>query len=153
MSESSSPSDDVFEPDAGGGQSSAEAGTSVLPGRRVLRAVSLMTLWLAIVAFPFSLAIHILQVATGFSPEWSRGGLVSGLPLILIGVSYSSLLFTVRRPAAQIFMGLLVGAAFILWGVAALLPDRTVASFINDLVVFLFILDLSIVILRHLKSE
>jgi hypothetical protein len=47
----------------------------------------------------------------------------------------------------------MVAAAFILWGTEQLLSNQAVVSFINDIVVLLFVLDLSIVIYGHLKPD
>jgi hypothetical protein len=42
--------------------------------------------------------------------------------------------------------------AFVLWGLEQFLTDQAWISFIDDVVVFLFVVDLSIVIRHNLKS-
>ncbi len=74
--------------------------------------------------------------------------LKSGVPLIAIGVSYISLVLTLRRTPGQLLVGLLMGVAFVLWGWEQFMADRAMILFIDDCVVFLFVVDLSIVI-RH----
>ncbi len=45
----------------------------------------------------------------------------------------------------------MVAAAFILWGTEQFLSNQALISFIDDVVVLLFVTDLSIVIYGHLK--
>jgi hypothetical protein len=45
----------------------------------------------------------------------------------------------------------MVAVAFILWGIEQFLSNRAMAVFLDDIVVLLFVLDLSIVIYGHLK--
>jgi hypothetical protein len=77
----------------------------------------------------------------------------SGIPLILIGLSFASLQFAVRRTPSQCILGLSVSAAFILWGIEQFLPNQAMVSFLDDVVVFLFVLDLGIVICGLLKVK
>jgi hypothetical protein len=70
----------------------------------------------------------------------------SALPLIGIGVSYALLQFTVPRTRAEFCLSLAVSLAFILWGAEQFVPEPRIASRMDDLVVFLFVLDLGIVI-------
>jgi Ca2+/Na+ antiporter len=88
----------------------------------------------------------------GIQPEFLRT-LKSAIPLIAIGVSYISLIFTVQRTKAQRFLGFLVGLAFILWGAEQFMSNQGWISFIDDIVVFLFVLDLSIVVRENLKRS
>lgn len=68
------------------------------------------------------------------------------------GLAFALLQFAVSRTRIQIVLGLSVSAAFIFWGVEQFVPNPFVASSIDDFVVFLFVLDLSLVIYQHLKS-
>src|SRR5262249_44722748 len=91
----------------------------------------------------------------------SRGSLVSagfpaldveiGLPVDSVGVAFASLQFAYPRTRTQIVLGLAVALAFILWGTEQFLSNRGLVSFIDDVVVFLFVLDLSIVVYGHLR--
>jgi hypothetical protein len=76
----------------------------------------------------------------------------SAVPLIAIGISYLVLILTLRRTLGQRLVGISVGLAFVLWGLEQFLTDRAWISFIDDVVVFLFVVDLSIVIRHNLKS-
>lgn len=61
--------------------------------------------------------------------------------------------FAVPRTRSQVVLGLMVSAAFILWGIEQYVADRGLASFIDDIVVFLFVLDVSLVIRGQLKRD
>lgn len=114
-----------------------------------LRLVSYGALWVAILTAIFIMARHALPLIMGTQLPIS---LKSGVPLIAIGLSYCVLVSTLRRTLGQCFVGILMGLAFVLWGMEQFLSDRAVISFIDDIVVFLFVADLSIVIRQNLKS-
>jgi uncharacterized membrane protein YkvA (DUF1232 family) len=76
--------------------------------------------------------------------------LKSAIPLIAVGFSYLCFIATAPRTALQRLLGFLVALAFILWGAEQFLPDQILAAGIDDLVVFLFVLDLSLVIRENL---
>lgn len=103
-------------------------------------------------AISTAILIVILHLIYCLQPNLVSRTLKSGVPLILIGIAFASLQFALRRARAQILLGLMVAAAFILWGTEQFLSNQALVSFIDDVVVLLFVLDLSIVICRHLKS-
>jgi DNA replication protein DnaC len=76
--------------------------------------------------------------------------LKSAVPLIAVGFSYICLIITATRSAAQRLLGFLVGLAFILWGAEQFLSNQSLAAGLDDVVVFLFVLDLSFVIRENL---
>ena len=114
----------------------------------VLRFISAVTLGLAVFS---AISILVLRGLHYFQPDLLPWNLKSAVPLILIGVAFASLQFVLPRTRAQILLGLMVSAAFILWGAEQFMPDPAIASFMDDIVVLLFVLDLSIVIYGHLK--
>jgi hypothetical protein len=114
----------------------------------VLRIVSAMALGLAVVA---AVGIVTLRLIHYFQPTLLPWALKSAVPLILIGVAFASLQFVLPRTRRQILLGLMVALAFILWGTEQFLSNPAIASVIDDIVVLLFVLDLSIVIYGHLK--
>jgi peptidoglycan/LPS O-acetylase OafA/YrhL len=114
----------------------------------LLRVVSALAFGLAIST---AIIIVILHVIYYMQPNFVSRSLKSAVPLILIGVAFASLQFTLRRTIAQMLLGLMVALAFILWGTEQFLPNQAVVSLIDDLVVLLFVTDLSIVIYGHLK--
>ena len=134
------------------------AGRSRPAGRRAilalwvqtgLRGLSFGALWVAVLTAGFLILRHALPLITGSQPSVS---LKSAVPLISIGVSYSVLVITLRRTPSQRLVGILMGLAFVLWGLEQFLSDRTVITFLDDMVVFLFVVDLSIVIRQNLRS-
>ena len=120
--------------------------------RGALRLASSITLWLAVSLACCVLFLHLLRAATGHVPAGNGWDLKSGVPLILIGTSYLSLLATLRRTPWRRLLGILVGSAFILWGCEQFISNRAVTSLIDDLVAFLFVLDLGLVIREQVQG-
>ena len=120
--------------------------------RAGLQGISAVALCIAFLTAIFIVALHAFRVFGGPQLDflWT---LKSAIPLMAIGISYISLIFTVPRTNAQRFLGFLVGVAFILWGVEQFMDDQGWISFIDDIVVFLFVLDLSIVIRENLTRS
>lgn len=113
--------------------------------RIALRILSFAALWVAIVTAAFIVLSHAVPMIIGSQSPFL---LKSGIPLIAIGVSYISLVLTLPRTPGRRLVGILMGLAFVLWGLEQFLPDRAIIPFVDDCVVFLFVVDLSIVI-RH----
>lgn len=118
--------------------------------RLILQLVSAVAAGLAVLSVVVVIALRIIH---WFTPAFDRWSLRSGIPLILIGLSFACLQSSVRRTHGQRALGLAISFAFILWGVEQFLTNREIISFIDDLVVFLFVLDLSIVIHGALKGK
>jgi hypothetical protein len=116
--------------------------------RLILKTTSAITLCLALLTAVVVVSLRLIHC---FQPNVFSLPLKSGIPLILIGLSFSSLQFAVRRTHFQRILGLSVSVAFILWGSEQFLPNQAMVSFIDDVVVFLFVLDLGIVICGLLK--
>jgi len=114
-----------------------------------LRSVSLAALGIAILTASFLLVRHAWPLMTGSQPVIP---LKSAIPLIAIGASYLCLTITLRRTLSQHIFGILIGLAFVLWGLEQFLTDQEVISIIDDMVVFLFVADLSIVIRQNFVS-
>jgi DNA replication protein DnaC len=117
--------------------------------RTGLRGLSTCALWVAILTASFIIGRHALPLIKGSQLPIS---LKSGVPLIAIGISYGILILTLRRTVGQRVVGIFMGLAFMLWGVEQFLSDKSLISFLDDIVVFLFVADLSIVIRQNLKS-
>jgi hypothetical protein len=115
---------------------------------RVLRLVSAATVGLAISTAVIVVALRLIH---WFQPALVPWTLKSAVPLMLIGISFASMQFVLPRTRAQILLSLIVALAFILWGAEQFVSNRTVVSLIDDIVVFLFVLDLSLVIYGHVK--
>ncbi len=94
-----------------------------------------------------------LRVVHSVKPDFWAPPLKSAVPLILVGASFACLQFAVPRTRVQMVLGLLAALAFILWGAEQYLSNQTLVAFIDDIVVFLFVLDLSIVIYGQIQGE
>jgi hypothetical protein len=125
------------------------AGSPVLWVQIGLRGLSVGALWVAILTGSFIMARHALPMIGGLQLPISCK---SGVPLMAIGISYFILVVTLRRTLGQRLVGIFIGLAFVLWGLEQFLSDQVVISFIDDVVVFLFVVDLSIVIRHNLRS-
>jgi hypothetical protein len=120
--------------------------------RRVMRALSYLALWGAIFSLA-ALAVYDLLRLCGVQMPALPWAAKSAIPLIAIGFSYICLVLTDSRGFLQKLLGTSVGLAFILWGTEQYLPDRTLAGYLDDLVVFLFVLDLSLVVKKSLGES
>ena len=78
---------------------------------------------------------------------------ISALPLILIGAAYVLLQLVLRPHPKELVQRLLLGLAFILWGISQLLPPGQVANVIGDLVIMLFVVDLGLINFAHLRFD
>ena len=120
------------------------------PGRVVvmLRVISAIAFGLAITSAIVIVITHLIRsLNLGFVP-WT---IKSAIPLILIGTAFASLQFALPRTRWQMLLGLMVALAFILWGTQQFISNQSIVSFIDDVVVLLFVIDLSIVICGHLR--
>jgi hypothetical protein len=117
-------------------------------GSVVLRFITAIALGLAIFT---AISMVALRLISCLQPNLLPWTLKSAIPLILTGIAFGFLQFILPRTRRQVLLGLMVAVAFILWGTEQFLSNRIIASFIDDLVVLLFVIDLSIVIYGHLK--
>lgn len=67
---------------------------------------------------------------------------LSSLPLAVAGIGYASLQLFRRPPLETMLKRLLLAATFVLWAVNQLLPAGKAATFIGDVVIVAYILDL-----------
>jgi DNA replication protein DnaC len=136
-------------------EDSSRSATALRPGRLVLwvkaglRLISFASLWVAILTASFLILRHALPLLMGWQLSIPFR---SAVPLIAIGISYFVLIVSLRRTFGQRLVGIFSGLAFVLWGLEQFLSDQALISFIDDVVVFLFVVDLSIVIRHNLRS-
>ena len=126
--------------------------TMVRPGpiTVLFRALSGVIFALALLDATIVLILDIVHVFWPTLLDWQIKG---GFSLILIGSAFLLLQLTLLRTPKNLLLGISVSVAFILWGTEQFLQNRLLVSLIDDLVVFLFVLDLSIVIRGYLKRE
>lgn len=117
-----------------------------------MRALSFLAMWGAILSAAALAGLDVMRLCGVAAPAlpWAAK---SAIPLIAIGFSYICLILTQTRTALQKLLGASVGLAFILWGTEQYLSDRVLAAFIDDLVVILFVLDLSLVVKKGLGAK
>jgi hypothetical protein len=115
-----------------------------------MRILSSIALVLAVSSAFVVLALDCLHPFAPFLESWR---LKSAFPLLFVGISYACLQFTSPRSWKEFALGLSVGIAFMLWGAEQFVPFPAVRAWIDDGVMFLFVLDLSIVIRRHLVAS
>jgi hypothetical protein len=77
---------------------------------------------------------------------------LSALPLLLVGGSYIALQGLLRPAPIELVKRLLLGSAFVLWGIVQLMPPSIVATNLGDLVIALYVLDLGIIIRDELRE-
>ena len=78
---------------------------------------------------------------------------MGALPLILIGLSYISFQLSAERGRSERAKGLLLGLAFVLWGTEQLLPPSAWVTVMDNLVITIFVVDLALIIIEHLKRK
>jgi len=72
---------------------------------------------------------------------------------MLIGASYIFLQLSTRRRCNEILKGVLLGTAFLLWGGEQLLPPSPLVTAMDSAVITIFVVDLSLITLEHLKRQ
>lgn len=121
--------------------------------RRVITALRVASAVSFGLAISSACAVLVLDCMHFFGLALIPWRLKSAFPLIFIGISYGCLQFTLPRSWKEFLLSMAVAAAFILWGAEQFVADKALASLIDDIVVFLFVLDLSIVIRGYLKQK
>jgi hypothetical protein len=77
---------------------------------------------------------------------------LSAMPLLLAGGSYIALQGLLRPAPIESVKRVLLGSAFLLWGIVQLMPPGVVASDLGDLVIALYVLDLGIIVQTELRE-
>jgi hypothetical protein len=74
------------------------------------------------------------------------------MPLLLAGFSYISLQLLLRPRGLELIKRLMLGSAFLLWGIVQLMPPGSLATNLGDFVISLYVLDLGLMIQTELRS-
>jgi len=112
--------------------------------------------WLSALLFALSLlgiGVMFLSDATNHLRPTPIHQHAAALPLIGIGLSYIALQLSARRPWGELIKGLFLGLAFVLWGAEQLLLPSRLTIVMDGLVVTIFVVDLGLMILEHLKRH
>jgi hypothetical protein len=75
------------------------------------------------------------------------------LAFMLIGSSYVALQISLQRPRTEKVKAILLGIAFLFWGSGQFLPPSLFATAMDSAVVVIFVVDLSLIIIEHLKRN
>lgn len=78
---------------------------------------------------------------------------LSALPLLLAGSSYLVLQAILRPRPLELLKRLMLGAAFLLWGVVQLLPASGLATELGNVVIALYVVDLGLIIWTDLEKS
>jgi hypothetical protein len=119
------------------------------PMTKLLRGLSLILFLLAagaIVALLASDGFYALRL-TPFHQQ------ASAMALILIGTSYISLQLSAKRRWKEKPKGIFLGLAFVLWGSEQFLPASRWVTVMDSAVITIFVVDLGLIILDHLKKN
>jgi len=89
-----------------------------------------------------------------FAPKawaWLGHAPLSALPLLLAGASYVVLQAVLRPAPMELLRRLMLGSAFLLWGVVQLMPSGTLATNLGDVVITLYVIDLGLMVQAELQ--
>jgi hypothetical protein len=95
---------------------------------------------------------HVLIEQIPRAWAWLGHAPLSALPLLLAGASYVVLQAVLRPPPLELFRRLMLGSAFLLWGIVQLMPPSTLATSLGDVVIALYVFDLALMIQAELKN-
>jgi hypothetical protein len=107
---------------------------------------------LAVLAVVSGAVLLLVDALPHLLPAWPRAPL-SAAPLVLIGIAYISLQPLVRPRPLELLKRMMLGGAFILWGIDQLLPPGHLTTVIGDVVITLYVVDLGLIIKSHVQRE
>ena len=110
--------------------------------------------WLSVIFFISALASLGILISLDALDHLQAGLFhqqAGALSLMLIGASYISLQLTVRQRLDETLKKVLLGVAFLFWGGEQFLPASPWVTAMDSLVVIIFVVDLGLIIVEHLK--
>jgi hypothetical protein len=78
---------------------------------------------------------------------------LSALPLLLAGSSYLVLQAILRPRPLELLKRLMLGTAFLLWGIVQLMPASNLSAELGNLVIALYVVDLGLIIWSDLERS
>jgi len=78
---------------------------------------------------------------------------LSAFPLLLAGSAYIILQVVLRPRPLELLKRLMLGAAFLLWGVVQLMPASDLATELGNVVIALYVVDLGLIIWTDLEKN
>jgi hypothetical protein len=128
-------------------------------GRWLTRSLAL----LAVVSCIALVAVGATPLLTAWSTaiaRWTARGWaqikvvpLSAIPLLLAGASYILLQGILRPPPLELLKRLMLGSAFLLWGVTQLMPVSLLATELGNVVIALYVIDLGLIIRTDLARD
>ena len=102
------------------------------------------------------LAESLLSSIIALAPKawaWFGHAPLSAMPLLLAGASYVVLQAVLRPPPLELLRRLMLGSAFLLWGIVQLMPEGAAATTLGDVVITLYVIDLGLMIQAELQRR
>jgi hypothetical protein len=90
--------------------------------------------------------LAVTDVANGFRSSKLHSDL-GALALITIGASYVCLQVISRRPRRALVKGIILGTAFVLWGIEQFLPAGRWTTAMDTAVIVIFVVDMGMVLM------
>jgi hypothetical protein len=112
--------------------------------------------WLSIILFISAIAAMLTLLASDALNALTPTTLhrhAGALSFMLIGSSYVALQIGLRRPRSEKLKAILLGIAFLFWGSGQFLPPSLFATALDTTVVVIFVVDLGLIIMEHLKRN
>jgi hypothetical protein len=127
-------------------------------GRWITRSLAVMAVVSCIVlvaagATPLLTGLSV-NVARWAARSWGvmNGAPLSALPLLSGGASYIALQTLLRPSPLELLKRIMLGGAFLLWGVTQLMPASALATELGNVVIALYVIDLGLIIRTDLRT-
>jgi hypothetical protein len=108
----------------------------------IVRAIGGLVAFAAVIA---GVVLLVGDAAAGLTARAAHAP-ISAAPLLMVGAAFMAVLPLTRPGWLEFTKRAMVGAAFILWGIAQLMPPGAAATTLGDLVITLYVMDLALVI-------
>jgi hypothetical protein len=127
-------------------------GQSLTRSLAAMAVVSCIAL-LAVGATPFLNGLSA-NVARWSARSWGlmKGAPLSALPLLLAGASYIILQALLWPRPLEMLKRLMLGSAFVLWGITQLMPAGPLTTELGNVVIALYVIDLGLIIRTDLRT-
>ena len=127
-------------------------------GRWITRSLAVM----AVVSCIALVAVGATPLLNGLSinvARWAARGWelikdapLSALPLLLAGASYIVLQALLRPRPLELLKRLMLGSAFLLWGITQLMSASVLTTELGNIVIALYVIDLGLIIRTDLRT-